>query len=229
MSLHYSCTNRGPAFTKGTEEPSEVKAALIDRSNFKVVCAQGGTTHDDAEFEANMRRPEANRKRRAFRILTCLTALLKMLIYRQSYLQPDLSPDGRYASFVSLEIDTLLSLVEVVDVETGEMVPFRIEVPSPLQSTNIIFGRTRWLPDGSAVAWVGIDEQGRSGIYAQDFVPGKDTSATRRALAGFSDDYTTESFGISPDGTKITLATLEQTIQLMLAEDVPGVSRGSAR
>ena len=38
-----------------------------------------------------MRRPETNRKRRAFRILTCLTALLKMLIYRQSYLQPDLS------------------------------------------------------------------------------------------------------------------------------------------
>jgi Tol biopolymer transport system component len=146
-----------------------------------------------------------------------------------AYLQPDLSPDGRYASFVSLEIDTLLSVVEVVDVETGELVPFRVEVPSPLQSTNIIFGRTRWLPDGSAVAWVGIDEQGRSGIYAQDFVPGKDTSATRRPLAGFSADYTTESFGISPNGTKVTLATLEQTIQLMLAEEVPGVSRGSAR
>ena len=108
-----------------------------------------------------------------------------------------------------------------------DSVPFRVEVPTPLQSTNIIFGRTRWLPDGSAVAWVGIDEQGRSGIYAQDFVPGKDTSATRRALAGFSDEYVTESFGISPDGAEITLATLEQTLQLMLAEDVSGISRVS--
>ena len=91
QETHIVCTNRGPAFTKGQEEPSEVKAALIDRSNFKVVSAQGSKTHDDAEFESNMRRPEVQRKVCAFRILTCLAALLKMLIYRQSYLQPDLS------------------------------------------------------------------------------------------------------------------------------------------
>tara|TARA_B110001452_G_scaffold266503_1_gene273559 strand:- start:6151 stop:9411 length:3261 start_codon:yes stop_codon:yes gene_type:complete len=91
QETHVICTNRGPAFTKGQEEPTEVKAALIDRSNFKVVSSQGGKTHDDAEFEANLRRPEVNRKVRSFRILTCLTGILKMLIYRQSYLQPDLS------------------------------------------------------------------------------------------------------------------------------------------
>lgn len=56
-----------------------------------MVSSQGGKTHDDAEFEANLRRPEVNRKVRAFRILTSLTGLLKLLIYRQSYLQPDLS------------------------------------------------------------------------------------------------------------------------------------------
>ena len=56
-----------------------------------MVSSQGGKTHDDAEFEANLRRPEVNRKVRSFRILTCLTGILKMLIYRQSYLQPDLS------------------------------------------------------------------------------------------------------------------------------------------
>ena len=110
---HIVCTNRGPAFTKGQEEPSEVKAALIDRSNFKVVSAQGGKTHDDAEFESNMRRPEVQRKVCAFRILTCLTALLKMLIYRQSYLQPDLSFAQKLFDEWDKEIDEKYGLPKI--------------------------------------------------------------------------------------------------------------------
>ena len=33
--------------------------------------------------------------------------------------------------------------------------------------------------------FVGQDESGATGIYAQDFVPGADTTGTRRRLAGF--------------------------------------------
>ena len=46
---------------------------------------------------------------------------------------------------------------------------------------------------------------------------------SRRPLAGFSRDYITESFGISPDARHSTLSTLEQLGSLMLAEGVPGI------
>ena len=57
-------------------------------------------------------------------------------------------------------------------------------------------GRARWMPDGKAIAFVGQDESGASGIYVQDFVPGRDTAATRRKLAGFDPDVAAESFGL---------------------------------
>jgi len=139
-----------------------------------------------------------------------------------AYLQPDVSPDGRYAAFLSFEPDALRNVILVVDTDSGEMVPFRIDVPTPLRAGNIIFGRLRWLPGGTALAFVGLDEKDRTGVFAQDFVPGQDTTASRRPLAGFSPDYVTESFGISPDGKRVTLSTMEPTSLLMLAEDVPG-------
>jgi hypothetical protein len=138
-------------------------------------------------------------------------------------MQPDVSPDGRYAAYVFQELDKLRAFIDVVEIETGTVVPFRIEVPVRFGVGNIILGRVRWLPDGSGLAYVGLDENYRTGIYAQDFVPGKDTGDTRRPLAGFSPDYVSESFGISPDGTRLTLATLELTSSLMLAEGVSGI------
>ena len=52
---------------------------------------------------------------------------------------------------------------------------------------------------------------------------GQDTSATRRVLAGFDPNLATDSFGISPYGSHITLANREQIVTLMIAERVPGV------
>ena len=42
----------------------------------------GTKTRTDSEFRANMGKPEVKRKRTAFRILTCLMALVEMFIYR---------------------------------------------------------------------------------------------------------------------------------------------------
>ena len=42
----------------------------------------GSKTHDDQEFEKNLMNPEVKCKMRAFRILTCLMGMLKMLIFR---------------------------------------------------------------------------------------------------------------------------------------------------
>jgi len=114
-------------------------------------------------------------------------------------------------------------VIHVIDLEKGEEVPFLIEVPYTLQSDAITIGRLRWLPDGTGIAYVGVDEQNRTGVYAQDFVPGEDTSHTRRKLAGFSADFITESFGLSPDSSQIILATVERSRRVLLAEGVAGV------
>ncbi len=139
------------------------------------------------------------------------------------YFASDTSPDGRYAAYLSTEPDNLRNRIHVVDLQEGEVVPFLIDVPYSLRAGSIDFGRLRWLPGGSAIAYIGVDGQDRTGIYAQDFVPGEDTVHTRRPLAGFSPDFLTESFGISPDGSQIILAGLEQSYRLMLAEGVKGV------
>jgi hypothetical protein len=55
-------------------------------------------------------------------------------------------------------------------------------------------------------------------------VPGEDTTHTRRALVGFDRETAAESFGISPDGSRVTLARWEQLFSILVAEGVPGVS-----
>jgi serine/threonine protein kinase len=52
---------------------------------------------------------------------------------------------------------------------------------------------------------------------------GRDTSASRRPVAGFSSELMTESLGVSPAGRSLTISTLHQTSGLALAEDVAGV------
>ena len=77
------------------------------------------------------------------------------------------------------------------------------------------------MPDGKAIAFVGHDERGRTGILVQDFAFDKDTTSTRRPLAGFSDDFVTESFAISPDGKRITISTIRQNRSLNLVDGLP--------
>jgi TolB protein len=137
---------------------------------------------------------------------------------------PEVSPDGRYALAVRFNRVALRNQIRVVEIESGNVVPFEIEIGYRLSAPNIVLGRARWMPDGRAIAFVGMDAQGRSGVFVQDFTPGRDTAATRRPLAGFSSAYVTESFGIAPDGRRLTLSTLEQSGSLMIAEGLPGVA-----
>ena len=68
---------------------------------------------------------------------------------------------------------------------------------------------------------LGQDEQGINGLFVQDFVPGRNTSATRRKIGPFDPESSVESFGISPDGQFITVATWEQFFSIMVTEDLP--------
>lgn len=113
--------------------------------------------------------------------------------------------------------------VRVVRIEDAAVLPFAIRVGTITSRLAGVTARARWMPDGRAIAFLDVDAQGRTGIYVQDFVPGKDTRASRRPLAGFDADWATETFGISPDGSRICLAEWEQTFSIMTADGLAGI------
>ena len=91
-------------------------------------------------------------------------------------------------------------------------------------NTTAALGRARWMPNGRAVAFVGQDERGVNGVFVQDFVPGRDTTATRRQLGGFDLENSTETLAISPDGKFLTVGGWEQMFNVMIASGVPGIA-----
>jgi Tol biopolymer transport system component len=138
------------------------------------------------------------------------------------FLQPELSPDGRYVLYIELDTINQRTTLHVADAGSGRALAFEITIPYRLGGPRINFGRSHWSADGRSIFYVGQDAAGRSGVYSQDFDPGRDTSGSRRPVAGFSQEYWTESFGLSPDGTRLTISTLEESSSILLAEGVPG-------
>jgi len=144
---------------------------------------------------------------------------------------PEYSPDGRWVLYLEQSASGALRTLKVVSSEDGREAPFRIGLEMKERTAGYSLGRARWTPDGSAIAFVAQDEAGRHGIFVQEFAPGRDTTATRRALAGFVAGQVVESFGFSPDGRRLTIAVREEQSNLLLAEGVPGIEppRRSAR
>ena len=106
---------------------------------------------------------------------------------------------------------------DVVRTADGSTFPFEI--------VSDVFPRSRWMPNGKAIAFIGPNEKGVRGVYAQDFAPSQDTTQSRRQLGGFDAESTAESFGISPDGMRMAIASREQLSSLMIAERVRAVSK----
>jgi serine/threonine protein kinase len=140
---------------------------------------------------------------------------------------PEVSPDGKYVSYL-FDGRTPRAAVRVARLSDGQDAGISMPV-QVLRRTSAILGRTRWMPNGSAIAFLGQNDDGTNGVFVQDFIPGKDTSTTRRELGGFDRERATESFGISPDGTNLTVAGWEQLFSLFSIEGVPGVSRPKAQ
>jgi serine/threonine protein kinase len=134
---------------------------------------------------------------------------------------PDLSPDGRHVVYRVFS-GKYPAVLKVVRLEDGQAEPFEIAVDAR-RRTTVTLGRARWMPDGKAIAFVGQDETGASGVYAQDFAPGRDTTYTRRKLAGFDPDVAAESFGVAPDGSRLVVAGWVQLFSLMEGEGLPGL------
>jgi len=126
---------------------------------------------------------------------------------------PEVSPDGQYAAYGAVDGRRFVRIVD------GATVPFELHVD----------GKIRWMPDGRAVAFIAKDEKGLSGVFVQEFIPGQDTTKTRRKLAGFDPDMTVETFGISPDGSRITISFADPVSSLMVADRVPGIAPPARR
>jgi serine/threonine protein kinase/Tol biopolymer transport system component len=121
---------------------------------------------------------------------------------------PDASPDGKHV------LASGNQLIRVFRVSDGAVVA-RIQ----LQGGN---GRARWLPDGSGIAFVDDAKDGTTGLYVQNFVPGQDTSGSRRMLVS-NPERPPESFAISRDGSQVVIATPDVSWNLLSVDGVAGV------
>lgn len=98
-------------------------------------------------------------------------------------------------------------------------------LPEPRRKTSVQPGRARWTPDSKRILFTGQDQNGLDGVFIKDFTPGKDTTSTRRPLAGFDPDWITESLGLSPDGRRLVPSESERVFSLMIAEGIQGLGR----
>jgi len=137
-----------------------------------------------------------------------------------NYFLPEVSPDGRYVSYAVADAARNGGKVFVSEVATGRVV-FSTDVPFLGYQPVVQPGRTRWMPDGRTLVFVVMDTGSRGILCVQDFRPGEDTAPSRRVLVPTDDNSDIESFGISPDGSRIALSRIEETRSLKLAEGVP--------
>ena len=82
--------------------------------------------------------------------------------------------------------------------------------------------------DGKSVLIVNRDDKGRFGIQAYPFAAGTRPAAGSWLLPGLDSSDAIETFGISPDGKKIVVASVATSNSLMTAANVPGVKRPAA-
>jgi Tol biopolymer transport system component/DNA-binding winged helix-turn-helix (wHTH) protein len=130
--------------------------------------------------------------------------------------------DGGYLLFAeSHPPETALRVLRLADLR---LLPFKIDLrwrPGPGEADRV--PASCFTPDGRRVAFVDLDEYGHSGIFIQDFDPQRDTSSTRRPLAGFDPDLRVDSFAFSPDGQRVTISYAETQLGLMMAEGLAAV------
>ena len=95
---------------------------------------------------------------------------------------PEFSPDGNRIVF-NVTAGPTSNTMLVMDLESGEISTFA----NLTRKSNYVSGadgRARWFADGKSIAFIAVSGD-ETGVMVQDFVPGRDTTGTRRKLAGF--------------------------------------------
>jgi dipeptidyl aminopeptidase/acylaminoacyl peptidase len=134
---------------------------------------------------------------------------------------PEVSPDGTWVAFRTSAEPRVLHVARIAD---GEVQRFAIEVPGSQFSA-----RPRWTSGGRALAFTGTDGRGGRTVFVQEFVPGQDTTATRRPLAAFESGAQIESFGIAADGRRAVVSVEERLDSLLLADGIAGIEPPARR
>jgi Tol biopolymer transport system component len=129
---------------------------------------------------------------------------------------PDLSPDGQWVAFRTRAVPRRLRIARVSD---GRMESMAIPCNSGFNNN----ARPRWLAGGREVLFNDTDKDGNGGVYAVAFVPGTDTTRTRRLLSGVDSGQPIDTYAISPDGAHIIQGVVDTLDSLLLAEGVPGI------
>jgi Tol biopolymer transport system component len=130
---------------------------------------------------------------------------------------PELSPDGVYVSYVVNDLERSRTVLMVSRLDDAAVV-FETAIPFRGVQRTIQVGRTRWMPDGKSLVFVTTTETGKTALQIQDFVPGQDTTESRRPFVMFDSNEDIESFGISPDGKRLTVARFGHHRSLKIAE-----------
>ena len=130
-----------------------------------------------------------------------------------NWVNPEVSPDGRRALFLTTDTARLRNEVRVVDIESGTVLPLRVAIDYDSRSPTVTYGRARFMPDGGSIAYLGRDAQGRTGVWVQSI-----ETDERRPLTEFRDDQFVESFGLSPDGGQVTLSIIQRVRRINVAD-----------
>jgi serine/threonine protein kinase/Tol biopolymer transport system component len=139
---------------------------------------------------------------------------------------PDTSPDGKHV--ISFAISSSVADVSVTTVRTEDGKPddYRADIPQGgFSFTRITVGRGRWMPDGKSILILTRDPQGRFVIDRFPFAAGAGRVTGTPFVSPFDSSVAFESFGVSPDGRKITVAAVARTNSLMVATNLPGIAR----
>ena len=134
-------------------------------------------------------------------------------------IHPAVSADGAYVAYQRPDPGGS-SAIDVVRVSDGVV----FSLAHGLAGLSSL--RVQWIGATHTIAFRAFDARGRVTLFAQDFEPRRDTSATRRVLLPPDADITAETFAVSPDGTRAVLSVIDEASGLMMAEGVAGVGRG---
>jgi Tol biopolymer transport system component len=129
----------------------------------------------------------------------------------------EVSPDGRYASFIDDQ-----NKLRVVRVEDGALMPFVMSglVTAPAPYTP---GRSRWRPDGNGLYVLAQERSGRLALYEQPFTETTAAVTPGTPLLTSPPDSEIETLAVSPDGKTLVISYASSVSHLYLAKGLPGI------
>jgi len=143
------------------------------------------------------------------------------LLLAGSFTMPELAPKtGWVAAVRAASSGDGMASVRVVRLEDGATVA---ELSVPGTRSNV--GRSRWMPDGKTLVSWGVAATGRTALFKQPVVPGRDTQTQRIVLVASDERRWIESFGISPVDGRVVVSAGWGESDVLFAEGIPGIGR----